>query len=280
MPVTKNIDMKLQFEPYDCTPGPAARTFLRKCLQHGAKTDDQGWSLQDTFLRQDDGAVQNGTGIGIPGAANHVAGVQAPQAGLIVAPVGGGAAAIAAHNAQLNARKKRLKDSAAFILMHLDDESTTLLLEDSQGACRFSQNGPEIYDYIAQHCVTPYSTTELREMKAALIQVSILHTVGITQNSVKDLLKEIKVQNSMLGAAALTTDEVAETILDAIAKASDHLNESASKELNAPAGPIGAQGVREFQLAVPGGVIRDLLGMVNAFHNKWVAGFKGKQIHP
>ena len=48
MPVTKNIDMKLQFEPYDCTPGPAARTFLRKCLQHGAKTDDQGWSLQDT----------------------------------------------------------------------------------------------------------------------------------------------------------------------------------------------------------------------------------------
>ena len=117
-------------------------------------------------------------------------------------------------------------------------------------------------------------------MKAALMQVSILHTVGITQNSVKDLLKEIKVQNSMLGAAALTTDEVAETILDAIAKASDHLNESASKELNAPAGPIGAQGVREFQLAVPGGVIRDLLGMVNAFHNKWVAGFKGKQIHP
>ena len=84
----------------------------------------------------------------------------------------------------------------------------------------------------------------------------------------------------MLGAAALTTDEVAETILGAIAKASDHLNESASKELNAPAGPIGAQGVREFQLAVPGGVIRDLLGMVNAFHNKWVAGFKGKQIHP
>ena len=67
MPVTKNIDMKLQFEPYDCTPGPNARTFLRKCLQHGAKTDDQGWSLQDTFMRLDDGAVQNGTGIGIPG---------------------------------------------------------------------------------------------------------------------------------------------------------------------------------------------------------------------
>ena len=99
---------------------------------------------------------------------------------------------MAAHNAELNARKKRLKDSAAFILMHLDDESTTLLLEDSQGACRYSQNGPEIYDYIMQHCVTPYSTTELREMKAALVQVSILHTVGITQNSVKDLLKEIK----------------------------------------------------------------------------------------
>ena len=29
MPVTKNIDLKLQFEPYDCTPGPTAEPTRR-----------------------------------------------------------------------------------------------------------------------------------------------------------------------------------------------------------------------------------------------------------
>ena len=65
-------------------------------------------------------------------------------------------------------------------------------------------------------------------------------------------------------------------VLDAISKASSHLSESALDELNAPAGlPLGALGVRRFQLPVPAGSppgtlpLRDLNGLVAAFHGKW-----------
>ena len=49
-----SVDIKLSFKQYDCVPGPQCREFRRNLLQLGAKTDDRGYSLADTFLRQDE----------------------------------------------------------------------------------------------------------------------------------------------------------------------------------------------------------------------------------
>ena len=48
---SRTVDIKLSFDPYDCTPGPMCRVFRRNLLQLGAKTDAQGYSFADCFLR-------------------------------------------------------------------------------------------------------------------------------------------------------------------------------------------------------------------------------------
>ena len=88
------------------------------------------------------------------------------------------------------------------------------------------------------------------------------------------VVKEARARNLLLAPTPVADDEIAEAILNAIAEHSAHLSESALEELNAPAGPPGV-GVRRHQLPVPVGApagtlpLRDLNGLVAAFHNKW-----------
>jgi len=253
------VDIKLAFLPYDCVPGPACREFRRNLLQLGAKTDDRGYSLADCFLRQDEGAADQGTDVpGVP----HVLAATAP--GPLPAGVG--------HDKARIARVKRLKDSAAFLVQHISDGTMKQILAQPH----LGQNGPEMFDHVMSTCLIPLTGSELHELRAKVLGLTVRHDVGFSENTVLDLIKTARVQNLLLAPNPVSDDELAEMVLDAISKASAHLSESALDELNAPAGlPLGGLGVRRFQLPVPPGApagtmpLRDLNSLVAAFHGKW-----------
>ena len=94
------VDIKIAFERYNMVPGPGCRTFRRNLMQHGGKSDSRGYSIWDTLMREDEGAIAPGTGI------FGVAAV--PQPG---APVLAGAGA--AEGTRLH--RGRVKDSAVFL---------------------------------------------------------------------------------------------------------------------------------------------------------------------
>ena len=54
----RTIDVKLQSDRFNGIAGPAARIFRRNLIQCGGKADDRGYSIADTLLRQDEGAIQ------------------------------------------------------------------------------------------------------------------------------------------------------------------------------------------------------------------------------
>jgi len=161
------------------------------------------------------------------------------------------------------ARQKRLKDSAAFLVQHISDPTVKQLLEQPQ----FAQNGPEMFDHIMSTCLIALTGSELHELRAKVLGLTVRHDVGFTENTVLDLIKTARVQNLLLAPNPVSDEELAEMLLDAISKASSHLSESALDELNAPAGPLGALDVRRFQLPVPLGApagtlpLRDLNGL-------------------
>ena len=107
----RTVDIKVAFDRWDGIAGPACRTWRRRLIQHAGATDDRGWSLADCFLRKDEGALVQGTGVVINGA------LQPAVFSALGMPYPAPAAALA--RAQV-ARRKRLKESASFLLRHLD----------------------------------------------------------------------------------------------------------------------------------------------------------------
>ena len=76
----RTVELKYEFEPYDCIPSENAKRFRRNVLQHGSKADKFGYTLADTYLRRDQGAVVRGTGV-FDQAGAFIAPVLAPTAG-------------------------------------------------------------------------------------------------------------------------------------------------------------------------------------------------------
>ena len=256
---SRTIDIKALFQLYDCKPGRGARTFRRNALQCLSKTDARGWSLADTLLRVDEGAVLRGedflTGVAVPGTP------QVPTVG----PQAAEARAL---------RSKRVKDSAAAILMHIDDDAMKEILS----VAPYAQNGPEMFDEIMERCLVPMSSLEAQESRAKVLSLSVTHDVGFHANTILDLMKAARVENIQLMATghAVNDNEMGEMLLRAIAEAHPFLAESALEELNAPPGlPLLAVGLRRFQLAPPAlappGALptRDLRGLVLFYDQKW-----------
>ena len=70
---TRNVDIKLQFEQFDMMPGSTGKRFQRNLLIHGGKSDTQGFSITDCFLRVDAFAVAYGQSVVLPAPAGTVA---------------------------------------------------------------------------------------------------------------------------------------------------------------------------------------------------------------
>ena len=271
MAAAKNMDIKLLFEQYDMTPGAAGRKFFRNLMLHGGKTDAHGFSLADCFLRIDTHAVQAGQSIDLP-----------PPPGTLAAP--GAVPTVGLTAGQLlesqRLRRARLKESFKLIVMHISDDSTLQLVGDMTSP--YFQNGPDLYDHIQSLVVIPPTTSELFDMKAAFMRAEIVVDVGVSENTIKDALKLLRVLNSEFPVnQRYSDDDIAERLLSMIANGSRHFAVTAKKELDAREGVPGTPGTREFQLAAPGAGAprpRDLNGMVNYFHGQWQQAVKTKVI--
>ena len=247
----RNVDIKLQFEQTDMTPGPAGRVFMRNVRVHGGKiVDDHGESLADCLMRQDAGAQD--------AAGNPIAGLVIPNGqGQLLA---------------MRLRTKRLKASYSYMIAHIHDDATLTLL----GEPPFFQNGPNVYDYVRQQIVIAVSATELEDMTVRWYGLDILVEVGIHENTIKDTLKLLRAENhERPDPDKFSDDAIAEKLLSMIAKASRTFSEGALKELNAIEGVPGVPGVRWYQLGQPpvnAGVQpprpRDLNGIVNYYHEQ------------
>ena len=250
----RNIDIKLLFDPTDMTPGPKGRAWRRDALQHGGKTDDRGFSYADHILRQDEGALDiNGNPV-----------VGAP-------PIPGGAGAPAANRAYL----KRKKESYTYLLQHVTCASTKILMADPP----YFQYGAAVFDYVCGQIVVAYDTSDIEELNLRWQLLEIITDIGVSENTVKEVLVRLRVENVDRPVAnRYSDDEIAVKLLTMIVHGSTTFAVAANKEVNAAEGVPGQPGVREYQLAVPalpgpGGAAlprpRDLNGIVNYYHSQW-----------
>ena len=61
MPTT---EIKLDFDPYDCTPGDAFDAFEERLLNNCTTTDDRGYSLADHLIWASTKAALPGSAVG------------------------------------------------------------------------------------------------------------------------------------------------------------------------------------------------------------------------
>ena len=206
------MDIKLSFEQYDMTPGAGGRKFLRNLLLHGGKADAHGYSLADCLLRSDCHAVATGESVALPPPAAVVYSPLSPP--FVFTPT----QLIESHRL----RRARLRESFKLIVAHISDDSTLQLLGDPLSP--YFQNGPELYDHIELTVVVPPTTSELQEMKAAFWRAEIVIDVGVSENTIKDSLKLLRLLNSEFSIAQrFSDDEVAEKILSMIALSLIHI---------------------------------------------------------
>ena len=254
----RTIDIKVAFEIYDMVPGPAGRKFRRNLLLHGTKADERGYSIADTYLRIDEGAT--------------VAGGAGPAPGAPALPGGAGGAAALRH------RRTRVKNSFQFIVAHISDDNTLTFLADPTNP--LYQDGPETYDYVMAQVIPRVLQTDLDELNLVWLQLSIVEDIGISENTVQELLKTLRILNAERpGPEQFNDDAIAVKILTMIKDCSNHFSEKAIEEINALEGVPGQPSVRLWQLAAPaagGPRPRDLLGMVGDYHAKWKDAVKRK----
>ena len=150
------VDIKLSFQQFDMTPGQAGRVFRRNLLTLGGKTDANGYSLADCFLRVDEGAMAPGNAVPQPGAP----------------PLGGPVA---------NQRLKfaRNKESYRFLLAHISDEGTREVLSEGP----YFQLGAEAFDYVMETVIVAMDEGEVQEMTVYWFLMEILTDVGFSENS-------------------------------------------------------------------------------------------------
>ena len=163
---TKESDVKFDFDPWDGTPGDAYDKFEIRLLNNGSKTDDRGWSLSDHLLGDDEG----GPNIGAPAM-----------------PVGPPAQLLKAQQA----RRKRQKESYGILAKHVTNKDIT---EDLQR--NHFQDGRAAFLAIRASGQVAVDQLQLRELDKEWDGISILHDIGINENTIGLLVIRIKAVNS------------------------------------------------------------------------------------
>ena len=236
----RSVDIKLSFEQYDMVPGQGARKFRRNLIIYGGKADSMGYSLADCLLRIDGHAVQRGQNVQLPPPGGVLA---APGAGPV--PGGGGPLQVS-----YQTRRTRLKESYRFVLMHISDETTLSLYDDTSAEF---QNGPDLFEKICEYVIVAPNTSETQEMVAEIWAMEIIVDVGIAEDTVKTAWKMLRLLNSELPATdQLTNDKLGEKLLSMIKNASSLFWSEATSELNAVDGVPGQESVRELAGLVRG----------------------------
>ena len=246
----KTVDIKIQFEQFDMTPGPAGRVFRRNLLAHGGQPDERGYSIADTLLRVDEGAVVGSqtaaiaAGIAAGGlAVGHVPpALQAPGAPLMPAP-GGNAFLQGIHEKAVNARRARVKKAATYINAHVSDAITNDRIGDDTGP--LFQDGPEIFDSIMAQVIVPLQESEIEDLRVAWHLLQMISDVGIDANSIKSAYKLLMHKNSEFPAGQrFTADQIAVKLLTMIKNSSTLFSSMAQIEIDSVDGAPGAPDTR------------------------------------
>ena len=236
-----NSEVKLDFEPYDCTPGDAFDAYEERLFNNLTSTDDRGYSLADHVLGIDEGGP---AGPAMPGGA-------------------AGPKAIAA-------RRKRQRSSYGVMVRHLaggtaGDHITHLKQNHFQ-------DGRAAWLYLEQMCRTAPTLIQLRKLDQAWDNISLLHDIGVNESSVQQLTVRIGATNARRPAAnRKTRSQCAERLLECIFDCSKHFSEQALVEYNA------AVGNRQFEHAIgPFAGMRDLDALSQHYHGLWSQAVQSK----
>ena len=210
MPSQTTDDIKLDFLPYDCTPGDAYESFIERLLNFAAgHVDDRANSIADYLLDEDEG----GGAVGAVPWPVTVADLRKAQI----------------------ARMKRAKKAYGLIVRHLTDADHLTTIRQS-----YFQDGLATYNYLSQHCRTAIDAIRLRDMNKQWNDLDLLTDAGVSENTVLDLAKRIKVLNSKRPNAPInhrkTESQMAERLLELIMDSSKHFQESVTTEYNLSTG--------------------------------------------
>ena len=245
---TTTHDVKVEFVPLDCSPGDKdVRRWRRDALGSLGRTDDDGFSLMQHLLGQDRG----GPAAGAPGFAGGAAGAK-----------------------QLAARNKRANESFSYLFRHIAIADVRTVLVD-----RFRGDGHGAWEWLMENWMPTMTTTEIQKLDVEWLQLNIVRDIGVSPSTVSDTVMRLQVMNSERPLAARKTDdEIVERLLDMVAASCSWLQVEATNELNAPAGIVGAAGVRRFQVIQAGVPVRHLRGVIEYFGTAWKRLVQAKQL--
>ena len=233
MPPTRNVDIKLLFDPTDMTPGAPGLRFRRDLLLNSGKTDSRGYSIADSFLLQDEGAVGAGG---------------APIAGMPVIPGG------AAGNTARTAQRARQKEGFTLLTAHISDDNTRTILGNPLHPA-FGR-GDLAYQWVMSRIITAVTQSDSEDMVVDWHLTEIVSDIGIDENTVRTALVHLQVMSAEM-LVPMSDEQIAVKLLTMIRNASSLLFTKAQDELNAVEGVPGQPGVRLFQLpATAGGEAR------------------------
>ena len=202
-----SVDVKYDFEPYDCTPGDAYDAFEERYLNHATATDDRGYSLADHVLGIDEGSP------GGPAIAGTPQQIQKAQAALL----------------------KRQKQSYGLLVKHLAGgaaaDHITYMKQNH------FQQGLAAATYLRGMCQQPITRVKLRQLDNDWDAIDLLHDIGVSRNSIQLLSVRISAVNARRPAAnRKNRTECSERLLECIFGCSKHFSEQALIEYNAVAG--------------------------------------------
>ena len=245
-------DKRLFFDPYDGVPNyERFIAFERDLFKYGGQADDHGWSFADVFRGQDDG--------GANGAALPAAPADADERAIV------------------RLRRKRLKGAHLFLVRHISNKVVT----DKMSEPPLLGDGEAAFEWLRLRNCTAPDVEDQEALKQQWRDVSIVKDIGVSENTIIDLATKLDNLNRMIPNAPdrFNVDQKAEKILRAIAASSRTFAESATRELNAAAGPPGPL-MRDFQRAPLAGAAggfprghrhRDVDTMVTYYHTQWRA---------
>ena len=200
----KSRDVSYLFDPWDGTPGEKYDKFEENLLNASSKTDDRGWSLADHMLGTDEGGA---AGTALPaGAADRTKAVAA--------------------------RRKRQKESYGIITRHLIARDIVTILTKNH-----FQDGEAAFTTVRTMGAVAVDRLKLKELDDDWEDISILHDIGVNENTITLLAQRVKLVNSKRPAAnAKDETEQTERFLECIFKVSKHFSEGALIEYQAPLG--------------------------------------------
>ena len=162
------------------------------------------------------------------------------------------------------ARTKRIKRVYGVITKHITDPDHIITTIRQN----HFQDGQATFQYLLAACQLAMTQSRLRELDRQWADLDLITDVGVSENTVLDLLKKIKVMNSKrpLGARK-TNNQMAERLLELLMDSSKQFQETTTTEYNAPVGS------RRFEFAAPHPLAgqRDLTGLSQHYHNLWKA---------